>query len=241
MTPEEDDERFYRDTEAVAFPKLTDEQLALLEPLGTRRKLKRGDYVLKAGQREFPLTVMLQGEIEAFETRDGVEQILATAGPRDFLGDVSMLQGTSALASARIKSDEAEVLQVPAQKLRRVLAEIPKIGEPIVNALIMRRLRLKRDKEFAGLRILAEADSREGRQLDDFLDKNHIPHRLVEVKSEQGAALASRLHLSDRDLPALITPTGAPLPRDYCRKPRRKAPGKLCSTSISPLESSAPC
>src|SRR5437762_511445 len=218
MTPEEEDERFYRDTEAIAFPKLTDEQLALLEPLGTRRKLKRGDYVLKAGQREFPLTVMLQGEIEAFETRDGVEQILATAGPRDFLGDVSMLQGTSALASARIKSDEAEVLQVPAQKLRRVLAEIPKIGEPIVSALIMRRLRLKRDKEFAGLRILAEADSREGRQLDDFLDKNHIPHRLIDVKSEQGIALAGRLHLSDLDLPALITPTGAPLRRPSLRE-----------------------
>src|SRR5882724_2176300 len=218
MTPEEEDERFYRDTEAIAFPKLTDEQLALLEPLGTRRKLKRGDYVLKAGQREFPLTVMLQGEIEAFETRDGTEQILATAGPRDFLGDVSMLQGTSALASARIKSDEGEVLQVPAPELRRALAEIPKIGEPIVNALIMRRLRLKRDKEFAGLRILAEADSREGRQLDDFLDKNHIPHRLIDVKSEQGIALAGRLHLSDLDLPALITPTGAPLRRPSLRE-----------------------
>ena len=129
---EEEDERFYRDTEAVAFPKLTDAQLALLEPLGTRRKLKRGDFVVKAGQREFPLTVTLEGEIEAFETRDGVEQILATSHPRDFLGEVSMLQGTSALASARVKSEEAEVLQVPAAKLRRALAEQPAIGEPIV-------------------------------------------------------------------------------------------------------------
>ena len=92
MAPTEaEDERFYRDTEAIAFPKLSDEQLALLEPLGSRRKLKQGDYVLKAGQREFPLTVLLEGELEAFETRDGTEQILATAGPRDFLGDVSIL------------------------------------------------------------------------------------------------------------------------------------------------------
>jgi thioredoxin reductase (NADPH) len=218
MPTDEEDERFYRDTEAIAFPKLTDEQLALLEPLGTRRRLKRGDYVVKAGQREFPLTIPLEGEIEAFETRDGVEQILATATPRDFLGEVSMLQGTSALASARIKSEEAEVLQVPAQKLRRALAELPKIGEPIVNALIMRRIRLKRDKEFANLRILTEAESREGRQLDDFLDKNHIPHRLVDVKSEPGAALAGRLHLTDRDLPALITATGAPLRRPSLRE-----------------------
>jgi thioredoxin reductase (NADPH) len=215
---EEADERFYRDTEAIAFPKLTDEQLAILEPLGTRRKLGRGDYVQKAGQREFPLTITLQGEIEAYETRDGVEQILAISQPRDFLGDVSMLQGTSALASARVKSDEAEVLQVPAAKLRRALAEQPKIGEPIVNALIMRRMRLKRDKEFAGLRILAEADSRDGRQLDDFLEKNHIPHRMVDVKSEQGRSLAERLHLSERDLPALITPMGAPLRRPSLRE-----------------------
>ena len=66
MTTPEQDEQFYRDTESVAFPKLSDEQLSLLEPLGERRRLRRGDFVLKAGQREFPLTIMLEGEIEAF-------------------------------------------------------------------------------------------------------------------------------------------------------------------------------
>jgi thioredoxin reductase (NADPH) len=218
MTPAEKDEQFYRDTESVAFPKLSDEQLALLEPLGKRRSLRRGDLVLKAGQREFDLTITLEGELEVFETRDGVEQILATSHARDFLGDVSMLQGTSALASARVKSEKAEVLQIPARDLRRALAEIPQIGEPIVNALIMRRQRLNRDPDFAGLRILAAHDSRDGHQLDDFLDKNHIPHRLFDVQSEQGVALAGRFHLSARDLPALITPTGAPLRRPSLRE-----------------------
>jgi len=223
MTPgEEEDERFYRDTETIAFPKLTDEQLALLETLGTRRRLRRGDLVYKAGQREFPLTVTLEGELEAFETRDGDELILATSHARDFLGDVSMLMGAAALASARVKSPEAEVLQIPAPQLRRALAELPLIGEPIVNALIMRRRRLNRDRDFAGLRILAAPDSREGRQLDDFLDKNHIPHRLIDVKSEQGVALASRLHLSDRDLPTLITPRGSPLRRPSFREVARE-------------------
>src|SRR3978361_693929 len=121
MTPAENDEQFYRDTETIAFPKLSDEQLALLEPLGKRRSLRHGDFILKAGQREFPLTITLEGEIEAFDTRDGVEQILATAPARVFLGDVSMLQGTSALASARVKSETAEVLQIPARDLRRAL------------------------------------------------------------------------------------------------------------------------
>src|SRR5256714_1184665 len=218
MTAAEDDEQFYRDTESIAFPKLTDEQLALLEPLGKRRKLGRGDFVLKAGQREFPLTITLEGELEAVEARDGVEQILATSHPRDFLGDVSMLMGTSALANARVKTETAEVLQIPAAQLRRALAEIPSIGEPIVNALIIRRRRLNRDRDFAGLRILAFPDSRDGRQLDDFLDKNHIPHRLIDVRTEQGVALARRFHLADRELPALITPIGTPLRRPSLRE-----------------------
>lgn len=218
VTDEQEDEQFYRDTESVAFPKLDDHQLSLLEPLSQRRAVKQGDFIFKAGQRDFGLTIVLRGEIDVYETRDGTEQILATAQERDFIGDVSMLQGTSALASARVKSEEAEILLIPAVELRRALAEIPAVSKPIVDALIMRRRRLRRDREFAGLRVLAQRDAREGHQLDDFLDKNRVPHRLVEFESEQGQALSKRHHLTTRDLPTLITATGAPLRRPSLRE-----------------------
>ena len=147
-----------------------------------------------------------------------MEQILGTAHERDFLGDVAMLQGTSVLATARVTSEETEILHVPATELRRAFAELPGVSETIVKALIMRRKRLRRDREFAGLRVLAPGGSREGHQLDDFLDKNRIPHRLIEFESEQGQALSKRLHLNSRDLPALITPAGAPLRRPSLRE-----------------------
>src|SRR5207244_2858031 len=94
----------------------------------------------------------------------------------------------------------------------------PRVSKPIVDALIMRRRRLRRDREFAGLRVLAARGAREGHQLDDFLDKNHIPHRLIELESDQGQALSNRLHLTTRDLPVLITPVGAPLRRPSLRE-----------------------
>src|SRR6267143_991500 len=78
-TTEEQDEQFYRDTESVAFPKLNDHQLSLLEPLAERRVMKRGDVLFKAGQRDLGLAIVLRGELEAFETRDGTEYNLATA------------------------------------------------------------------------------------------------------------------------------------------------------------------
>ena len=124
---------------SIAFPNLDDRQLAMLEPLGTRRILRRGELVFKAGQRDLGLTVILRGELEVFESRDGQEQILTTPGPRDFVGDVAMLMGTAAVASARGKADESEILEVPADRLRQALAELPGVSEPIVRAFIMRR------------------------------------------------------------------------------------------------------
>src|SRR5258708_8712185 len=109
-------EQFYRDTESIAFPKLDDRQLAMLEPLGARRIVRRGELVYKAGQRNLGLTAVLRGELEVFEARDGQEQILATSGPRGFLGDISMLIGTSALANAPGQADESQILQTPPQK-----------------------------------------------------------------------------------------------------------------------------
>src|SRR3954463_2596520 len=214
----EQDEQFYRDTESIAFPKLDDRQLAMLEPLGSRRLVRRGEFVFRAGQRDLGLVITLSGALEVFELRDGRELILATSGPRDFSGDVGMLMGTAALGSARGKADESEILEVPAARLRQALAELPGVSEPIVRAFIMRRQRLRRDREFAGMRILAQDGSREGRQLDDFLDKNHIPHRLIKSQSEEGKALCARLNLAGRDLPALITANGMPLRRPSLRE-----------------------
>ncbi|HET9857243.1 MAG TPA: FAD-dependent oxidoreductase [Chthoniobacterales bacterium] len=223
VTTDEQDEQFYRDTESVAFPKLNDHQLSLLKPLAERRVMKRGDVLFKAGQRDLGLAIVLRGELEAFETRDGTEYNLATARERDFMGDVSMLQGTSILGSSRVTSDEAEILHIPAAELRRALAEIPAVSKTIVDALIMRRRRLRRDREFAGMRVLTSRDARDGHQLDDFLDKNRIPHRLVEFESEQGQALGKRFHLTSRDLPVLITPAGARLRKPSLREVAREA------------------
>jgi len=223
MTDEQQDEQFYRDTESVAFPKLNDHQLSLLEPLGQRRMVGRSEVIYKAGERDLGLTIVLRGEVEAFETRDGTEQILATARERDFIGDVAMLQGTSALASVRVISPEAEILHVPAGELRRALAEIPDVSKTIVDALIMRRQRISRDREFAGMRVLAQRDELLGHKLDDFLDKNRIPHRLVIFESEQGKALSERFHLTTRDLPVLITPAGRRLRQPSLREVAQEA------------------
>src|SRR4051812_1751181 len=110
MTDAEKDEQFYRDTHSVAFPKLDDRQLEMLEKLGKRRVVRRGEVIYKAGQRDIPMTVILTGQMEVFELCDGVELELAVGDPRDFMGDVSMLNGTSTVAHCRGRAEESEIL-----------------------------------------------------------------------------------------------------------------------------------
>lgn len=239
MTDVDQDDQFYLDTESIAHPMLDDHQLAMLEPLGTRRVLRRGELVYKAGQRDVGLTVVLRGAVEAFESRDGQEQILGTIGPRHFAGDVSALMGTASVASVRGEAEESEILEVPASRLRQALAELPEVSEPIVRAFIMRRKRLQRDREFAGLRVVAQAGEREGRLLDDFLDKNHIPHRLIGLQTEYGQRLCQRLHLASRDLPTLVTANGMPLRHPSLREVARVA--GLLRVASTDVESEITC
>jgi thioredoxin reductase (NADPH) len=223
MVDPQQDEQFYRDTESIAFPKLDDRQIAQLEPLGKRRKLQRGEILSSAGQRDLGLAVVINGQLEAFENRDGKELILACPGPRDFVGDVSMLTGNASLVTVRAKAEESDVLLIGAVELRRALSELPGLGEVIVSALIMRRKRLQRDRDFAGFRIVAVPGCREGHQLDDFLDKNHVLHRLLDFDSEEGRELCQRLNVKQRDLPVLIQSNGLPLRRPSLREVARVA------------------
>ncbi len=76
---------------------------------------------------------------------------MANQKPRDFVGEVSILTSTSAIRErARQGGGSQEVLVIPAVELRKALADLPGVGEPIVQAFMMRRRRLLRDPDFLG-------------------------------------------------------------------------------------------
>lgn len=208
MSSVEEDERFYRDTESIAFPVLADHQLAQLEKLGERRVCRSGEVLFPPGARDFPLALVISGELEVYDPRDGDELILANPGPRSFVGEVSMLNGTSSIAGLRGKADESEVVMIEAHVLRRALSALPGVGEKVVQAFIMRRKRLLRDPDFRGLRVVAHDECSLGHRIDDFLDKNRIPHHLISQDSAEGRALCGRLGVVEEDLPILVASDG---------------------------------
>src|SRR3984885_11786943 len=130
MTEPDQDEQFLLDSRAVAFPKLTERQLALLEPLGKRRILKKGEFQYKTGHREFGMTVVLTGAMEVIETCDGRDHVISTKEAMDFVGEIAMFIGTASLVSARGTAETSEILVIEGPQLRKALARAARFGKP---------------------------------------------------------------------------------------------------------------
>ncbi len=85
MSDEERDEQFYRDTEAIAFPKIDDRQLALLEPLGERLVLRRGEMVFEVRIRKMTGRKMLEA-VELENTATGEVRTVETPAVFSMIG-----------------------------------------------------------------------------------------------------------------------------------------------------------
>ena len=198
-----------RDSDAEAFPKLDDQQIAVLDKAGTRRRLADKEFLFRTGDVDLSLFVIHSGQVEIFDQHGTQENLVAVSGPRDFVGDVSMLIGGAAVISARAKGD-VELTEVAAHDLRRVLAEATLVSTPIVTAFMARRALLEGGTHgFIGLQVLGETDSHDAFHLHDFLTKNRVPHRFADAATDVDArALCERLQLDADSLPAVVREDG---------------------------------
>ena len=114
---------------------------------------------------------------------------------------------------------------MPSDRFRRSLAELPGVGKPIVQAFIMRRRRLERDKGVCGFaHPRAESSRSQAASSMIFLDKNHIPHQLILLNVKMGAPFRAFAPREQRPARA-DNSTGLPLRRPSLREVARTAPG----------------
>ena len=97
----------------IAFPRLTDAQIASLEPRGRRRAVRAGEVLFAEGDRGFGFYVVLSGAIEMFESSRGDPHTIVVHEPQQFTGDVDLLAGRAAIVTARVAAD-GEVLELSA-------------------------------------------------------------------------------------------------------------------------------
>jgi thioredoxin reductase (NADPH) len=169
----------------IAFPRLTDAQIASLEPRGRRRAVRAGEVLIAEGDRGFGCYVVLNGAIEMFESSRGDPHTIVVHEQQQFTGDVDLLAGRAAIVTARVAVD-GEVLELSASALRQSVDEWPELGEVVLKAFLMRRSLLLSDG-FEGLKIVGSRFSIDAHRLRDFATRNAIPFTWIDLESNPHA------------------------------------------------------
>ena len=206
-------------TEDPAFVTLDDAELAFLGSLGERRPVAVGEYLIREGDPTYDFFALVSAEVDIILTVDGRENLMAHHGPGRFLGELSMLSGLRGFLSAKV-TDPGEVVVVPRERLRQVMAANPQLGDTILAAFIARRERVLTAAAPA-IRVIGSRFSPESLRVREFLTRTRVPHEWLDPdRDAQVEDLLRGFGVAASELPVVIA-SGSVL--------RRPSPGELSS------------
>jgi thioredoxin reductase (NADPH) len=221
-----------------AFPRLEEEQIAELIPEGYRRPTEAGEILYREGDPSCDFVVILTGMVKIVEGfGSGSERVISVHGPRRFLGELNLLTGQTVFVTA-VVAEPGEVLVVPVDRLRQVVARKPGIGDLILRAYLLRRSWLI--GLGTGLKIIGSAYSPDTRRIREFAARNRVPHRWLDLERDSAAeALMRTLGIRPEETPVVIlgnnrllrNPTNAELARVIGLSPRAVTPA-LCDLLV---------
>ena len=195
-----DEVRTEQETEAVAFPELSAEQIDKLEEYATIKQYAGGETLIAAGETDFKFFVVKAGAVEVVEESSGQRRTIAVHEEREFTGDVDMLTRRPALVTA-IARGPTVVYEITAEDLRRVLNEQPQLGDQLLQAFLARR-QLLEASGVAGVLVLGSRHSRDTLRVRDFLSKNQVPFTWIDVeKNRRVQKLFRQLAIGEAETP----------------------------------------
>jgi len=202
-----------------AYPRLSDDQIATLEQGGSRRTVGIGEMLVREGERADHFFVVLAGKVAVSATDDaGNRRVKRVHGPRRFLGELGDLEGQAAFYTAEVV-EPGEVLQVPTERVRELVAHDQELSDLILRAYLWRRSLLI--QEGFGFRIIGSCYSPDTVRLREFAARNRLPHRWFDLeRDKQAERLLQRFGVTAQDTPVVIwggavlrNPTNAELAR----------------------------
>src|SRR4029077_10843972 len=104
-------------TDAIAFPKLTAADMALLKPMATECSFKNGDTIFRAGDADVDLFVVESGEVAILNPADG--ELIAMHGLGQFSGDIDLLTRRPVIVTG-VARGQTQVLRISGARLREV-------------------------------------------------------------------------------------------------------------------------
>ena len=184
-------------------PELDQAELGVLEAFGTRRATTPGEYLYRAGDSGYDFYVILSGRAEVLVDGDGQDVVLVTHGPGRFLGELNLLSGTRVFVTVRM-AEAGEVLAIPVEGLRRIIATIPRLSDKILATFMARRSELMGAAAHA-TRVVGSRFSPDLLRIREFLTRIRLPHEWLDPDADADVeALLGHFEVQPGELPVVI-------------------------------------
>jgi thioredoxin reductase (NADPH) len=190
------------------FPVLTDEQVASVARRGTRHHTMAGEVLYAAGDRGYDFIVIEAGEVDVLRPAmpNAPEALIATWGPGRSLGELNLLTGQSAIATARVRAPGV-VHRIAPKQFRELMAADAEVSDLVLRVLLARRQSLRQGEGARTLELLGSQLSPATHALRTWASRQELPHTWLDVDDPAGQALGHAAGIGVADLPAVITPT----------------------------------
>jgi len=187
----------------VAFPTLSEQDLAALAARGHTRNVRAGEILFAAGDRGYCFYAVLEGSIEIVDVSGDEPRTVVVVHAGQFTGEVNLFTEQAALVTARVGED-GRVLELSRAELRHVIDQSAELGETILKTFLMRR-QLLLSSGYAGVRIVGSRFSPAAHRLRDFASRNLIPFTWIDLETDdQADALLRHFGISPSETPVVI-------------------------------------
>jgi thioredoxin reductase (NADPH) len=190
------------------FPTLKPAEIDRLRRFGTARAFAPGEALAKVGVGGVGFAVILSGIVDvARRDSSGERRPLVAVEPGAFLGELAQLAGRPALVDVTARG-AVEALIIAPDQLRALFIAEAELGERIMRAFILRRVRLL-ETGAGGPVIVGHADNGDVLRLQGFLRRNGHPHLQLDPQVDADAkTLIERFHVDPGQLPIVLCPGG---------------------------------
>jgi len=185
------------------FPKLTDAQIARLEPWGDERQTSAGEVLFNVGRSNLSLFVVLEGSIEIVSPAPNGERLVVTHEPGQFTGEVNMISGRPSMVLARTPTP-SKLIEISPANLRRILQSESELADIFLRAYVLRRAALI-SSNIGDVVLVGSSHSSDTLRLRAFLTRNAHPHTYLDVERDTGIQeLLDHFGVRVDEIPVLI-------------------------------------
>ena len=196
---------------AQAFPTLDAEDMERMRRFGKPRTYADGERLFESGKPSGGTYLVESGKVRVTGRNvKGEAMPVVDHGPGSFTGELGQLSDRRSFVDGTAVG-EVKATFIDSEQMHALLIAEAALGERIMRALILRRVALI-ESGAGGPVILGYADSTDVARLRNFLQRNGIPHQLLDPADQDEAREAvERLGADGGAMPIVLCPDGSVL------------------------------